>query len=83
MLKAKNIVWLRLGSRGCPYNRKFCAPNFGRKIRIRPIKSVINELKILVERYAIEHFEFSAELFRPVRLAVVNVESGGSHKGAL
>jgi radical SAM superfamily enzyme YgiQ (UPF0313 family) len=52
-----------IGSRGCPYNCHFCSPNFGRKIRVRPVKSVIDELSILVERYGVEHFEFSDELF--------------------
>lgn len=44
-----------IASRGCPYNCAFCAPHakimFGPKIRFRSVDNVIEELKILREKY--------------------------------
>jgi len=44
-----------IASRGCPYNCTFCAPHakimFGNKVRYRSVNSVIEELKILWEKY--------------------------------
>ena len=44
-----------IASRGCPYNCTFCAPHakimFGPKVRYRSVDNVIEELKMLRERY--------------------------------
>ena len=44
-----------IASRGCPYNCTFCAPHarimFGKKVRYRSADNVIEELKILREKY--------------------------------
>ena len=44
-----------IASRGCPYNCTFCAPHartmFGPGVRYRSVDSVIEELKILREKY--------------------------------
>jgi len=44
-----------IASRGCPYNCTFCAPHaklmFGNKVRYRSVDNVIEELKILREKY--------------------------------
>ncbi|MHC4617671.1 MAG: B12-binding domain-containing radical SAM protein [Planctomycetota bacterium] len=52
-----------VGTRGCPYHCHFCSPGLGRKVRTRPIQSILDELGMLVDRYGIEHFEFVDELF--------------------
>lgn len=44
-----------IASRGCPYNCTFCAPHakimFGSRVRYRSVDEVIEELKILQEKY--------------------------------
>ena len=44
-----------IASRGCPYDCTFCAPHartmFGKKVRYRSVDNVIEELRILRERY--------------------------------
>lgn len=44
-----------IASRGCPYNCTFCAPHakimFGPRVRYRSVDNVIEELKILREKY--------------------------------
>jgi radical SAM superfamily enzyme YgiQ (UPF0313 family) len=62
IVKKTNCMNL-MGGRGCPYHCKFCSPSFRRTSRMRPVDSIISELDILVERYGIEQFKFSDELF--------------------
>ena len=51
-----------LTTRGCPYTCKFCfrlEPGY----RIRSIENCIDELKILVERFGVNHIGFHDDLF--------------------
>jgi len=47
-------------SRGCPFKCIFCsaATVFGRKVRTRPIKDVLDELEYCVSTLGIRHFSF-------------------------
>ena len=53
-----------ISSRGCPYNCRFCKPMqdklFGRKVRIRSVLNVVNEIKHVVETFEgkCNHFFF-------------------------
>lgn len=51
-----------LASRGCLYNCSFCAPHarthFGPGLRKRSVRNVIDELKLLYERYRFESVKF-------------------------
>lgn len=51
-----------LASRGCPYNCSFCQPTlrriFGEKVRTRSIGNIIDEIKYLKEKYAIDALFF-------------------------
>ena len=54
-------------ARGCPFSCSFCQPvldkMFGKKLRQRTPASVIEEIKVLVERYDIEGFWFTDDTF--------------------
>lgn len=52
-------------SRGCPYNCIFCHINriYGRKIRFRDPKSVVDECEILIKRFKTEKFFFFGDSF--------------------
>lgn len=62
-LKGINI----LATRGCPYTCSYCQPTlhrmFGKVIRKRSAKNVVNELKILKQKYNIDAFNFLDETF--------------------
>jgi anaerobic magnesium-protoporphyrin IX monomethyl ester cyclase len=45
-------------SRGCPYNCNYCYKNFGRKYRLRSVKNVMGEIKILKEKYGVKALVF-------------------------
>lgn len=51
-----------MASRGCPFNCTYCQPTlrkiFGRRVRWRSPKKVVDEIKILIERYNIDAFHF-------------------------
>ncbi|OGW83516.1 MAG: hypothetical protein A2987_03855 [Omnitrophica bacterium RIFCSPLOWO2_01_FULL_45_10] len=57
-------------SRGCPYNCTFCSGSvirkmnkFSRPIRYRPVRSVIEEIKFLKDRFAIDGFYIMDDTF--------------------
>lgn len=52
-------------SRGCPYNCSFCASNvtWGRKIRFRSPENVIEEIKLLKEKYGVKEIHFADDNF--------------------
>lgn len=57
-VKAFNI----LSSRGCPFRCNFCY-RLEEGFRYRPFDDFLSEIKFLNERYGIEHFNMSDELF--------------------
>lgn len=50
-------------SRGCPYNCNFCVTGLvhGKRVRSRPIDSIIREARDLKEKFGIRHFYFLAD----------------------
>jgi len=52
-------------SRGCPYNCVFCSSSlqFGKKWRAHSVKRVIDELKLLVEKFKVREIEFLDDTF--------------------
>jgi radical SAM superfamily enzyme YgiQ (UPF0313 family) len=48
--------------RGCIFNCNFCY-RMDRGFRPRSVKSILNEIKFLMEKYQINYFDFSDELF--------------------
>ncbi len=62
-LKGINII----SSRGCPYNCTYCQPTlfklFGRKIRKRSPKSIVEELKYWKKKLKINAFSFADDTF--------------------
>ena len=62
-------------SRGCPYPCKFCAgPNlYGYKTRFRSAGNVVNEIKLLMEKYKVREIQFCDDNFTLNRQHVVNI----------
>lgn len=55
-----------LTSRGCPYQCSFCNSNImgaGKPIRCRSPSAVVNELRVLRDRYDTRHFRFQDDMF--------------------
>lgn len=54
-----------LTSRGCPYNCSFCASNvtWRRKLRFRSIENVLEEIKLLKDRYGVREIHFCDDNF--------------------
>ena len=52
-----------LSSRSCPFLCSFCFHTTGNTYRRRSPRSVVNEMKELINRYGAEHFRFADELF--------------------
>ena len=52
-------------SRGCPYQCTFCASytNMGRKLRLRNIKNVLDEMELLYNDYNIREFHIIDDMF--------------------
>ena len=52
-----------LSARSCPYQCTFCFHTLGKKYRTRSIESVLDEIKLLHDKYKIEQIVFEDELF--------------------
>lgn len=50
-------------SRGCPYNCYFCHNMFGKKVRARSPRSVVEEMRILRDRYGVREFHVVDDAF--------------------
>ncbi len=52
-----------ISARGCPGQCTFCYPTvqnmFGRKIRFRSVKNIVDEIEFLIEKYKVEMIVFS------------------------
>lgn len=63
---------LLMTSRGCPYNCSYCATSvWGRKIRYRSIDNVINEIKLVIDKYGTRQFTFKDDSFTVNRKRVL------------
>lgn len=53
-----------LATRGCPHKCVFCSSSsfWGRKIRARSVDNIINEMKTVIKKYAIEEIQFVDDL---------------------
>jgi len=62
-------------SRGCPFRCTFCSSHliFGRKIRYRSPKNVVDEIEFLVERYKVKGISFVDDTFtlNPIRVSSI------------
>lgn len=53
-----------VGSRGCPHQCTFCDRSlFGNKIRFRSIDNIVEEIKQVIDKYGVRHFEFFDDMF--------------------
>ncbi|TKJ41597.1 hypothetical protein CEE37_03260 [candidate division LCP-89 bacterium B3_LCP] len=50
-------------TRGCPYQCTYCHNVFGKKLRKRSVDHVIEELKILQNKYGVREIEFLDDIF--------------------
>jgi len=50
--------------RGCPYKCAFCYhPYYGCKVRARPVDSIIEEIRVLKDKYKVNFVQFADDLF--------------------
>ena len=59
----KERVWQIITTRGCPYRCLYCHNLFGKKIRKRSVENVIEELRILKNKYNVEEIEIIDDIF--------------------
>ncbi len=54
-----------IGSRGCPYRCTFCASHtvHGRRVRMRSVEKIIEEIRITHDRWGVRNFTFSDDNF--------------------
>lgn len=50
-----------IAGRGCPYRCTFCSKTFS-GLRLRSIDNIVEEIKVLMGRYGIDHISFNDEL---------------------
>jgi radical SAM superfamily enzyme YgiQ (UPF0313 family) len=50
-------------SRGCPFGCIYCHNIFGKKVRLRRVENVVDEIETLVTRYALEEIEIIDDIF--------------------
>ena len=63
MVPVKTPKITMLIERGCPFECTFCYRNFGRKMRCRSVDNIIEEIKIVIDRFGIGHIDFLDEIF--------------------
>ena len=53
-----------IASRGCYYKCAFCDRSlFGEKLRIRSVNNIVEEIRHVITRYGVRHFEFFDDIF--------------------
>lgn len=58
------IETVMMTSRGCPYRCAFCDKSvFGRTVRVREAKDVVDEIELLVKKYHVQSLRFFDDLF--------------------
>lgn len=71
-LKGAQSASIELG-RGCPFSCTFCSTNdfFRRRFRLRSPERVLEDMRMIAERYAIRHFDLVHDMFTVDRKRVV------------
>ena len=60
--------------RGCPFNCNFCCKElFGRVVRLRSAKNIVDEIESLVKNYNVKELSFTDDAFTVNREHVLNV----------
>ncbi|MCX6707346.1 MAG: radical SAM protein [Candidatus Woesearchaeota archaeon] len=64
-LYSKNDWGCIVGGRGCPFNCGFCSANlqWGRMLRLRSVDNVLEEIKLVIEKYGSNEFFFWDDTF--------------------
>jgi len=71
IVKDRNGDFAILASRGCPFNCTYCCNHAlsklhegkGKYFRLRSVGNVLEELKLLTDKYPIRHFTFADDVF--------------------
>ncbi|MGC8756749.1 MAG: B12-binding domain-containing radical SAM protein [bacterium] len=68
-----------LTSRGCPFHCTYCHNIMGKKFRARSVENVLEEMRILIEKYHINDFEiiddisnFNRERFKQIMRGIID-----------
>lgn len=65
---------LLMTSRGCPYNCSYCATSiWERKTRYRSVNNVIDEIKLVIDKYGTRQFTFKDDSFTVNRKRVIEL----------
>jgi radical SAM superfamily enzyme YgiQ (UPF0313 family) len=64
-LQSSGYFSINMGTtRGCPYKCNWCAkPIYGNRYNIRSVENVVEELKMLKEKYSFDHIWFCDDIF--------------------
>ncbi|TRZ96055.1 radical SAM protein [bacterium] len=52
-----------MASRGCPFSCSYCCHHWGKMVRIRSVENVIDEIKLVKDKYGTRQFEFKDDTF--------------------
>lgn len=74
---------LMMSSRGCPYNCIFCGSSatWGRKVRFRSPKNVLDEIEIIVNQHDIRNITFCDDTFTLGKRRVIDICNGITERG--
>jgi radical SAM superfamily enzyme YgiQ (UPF0313 family) len=72
LLKGKRCIGI-VTSRGCPYRCAYCHEIFGKKFRKRSKENVIEEIKILKEKYSIDELHVYDDIFNLDKKRLVEI----------
>jgi radical SAM superfamily enzyme YgiQ (UPF0313 family) len=65
---------LLMTSRGCPYNCSYCATSiWQRKIRYRSVDNIIEEIKLIIDKYSTRQFTFKDDSFTVDKKIVIEL----------
>jgi radical SAM superfamily enzyme YgiQ (UPF0313 family) len=72
LLKGKRYIGI-VTSRGCPYRCAYCHEIFGKKFRKRSKENIIEEIKILKEKYSIDELHVYDDIFNLDKKRLVEI----------
>lgn len=67
-LPAANIIT----TRGCPGKCNFCCKTFGQKVSFKTPEKIIEEIKLLIEKYKVKHINIYDDTFTLNKTRVIN-----------
>ncbi|MBU1172423.1 MAG: B12-binding domain-containing radical SAM protein [Proteobacteria bacterium] len=60
-------------SRGCPFHCVYCHNMFGKKVRLRSPKNIVDEIELLVKKYTVDEIQIYDDIFNIDRSRVFEI----------